>query len=174
MYLRWKRRKLRRTWEWADGWAPHRLEAAIVASRRVEGKPRQELIAHLGSIREDAVGDVEVRVGFWEAAERRLAALALPDGERARIEAALDDRVRRPTDEERGAVSELRAYADAVGSTPTLGPAAAAIRDARKANVNPETTEPHTYNVKRNGQRYTLCTIGQRRRRKPDEDVQTV
>ena len=173
MYLRWKRRELRRTWERNDGWAPHRLEAAVVSSRRIEGTPRQEVVAYLGSIREEDTGDVVARAAFWETAGPRIAGLGLPDDERARVEAAIEDRVPRPDDDERAAAAELRRFSDpdTYGKPTPLGPLATTLLAEKGARRAAEAEHGATYDVKRNGRPYRMCVVGQRMRRTPKGDA---
>jgi hypothetical protein len=98
MFVRFRRRRTR-------------LLVSLVATRRVDGKPRAEHIASLGSIAQPA--DVIDRARFWQALHARLAALAnrLPDPTPAY--AAIQARIPLPTpDEQRAAMLEA-AEADA-------------------------------------------------------------
>jgi hypothetical protein len=92
MFLRWKRRPLRRTADTA--W-----DAVLVQSVRVAGTPRQRT-RYLGSIRMRYRTAPAHRQAFWAAVERRLAPLALELTTRQAIEAQLTREVPRPTAEE--------------------------------------------------------------------------
>lgn len=107
MYVRWRRKQR------VDR---HKLGpllcAELVESRRVDGAPRQRILAYLGGIRE---GRIEVALGrhinFWRGVTRRLDDLGdgLKPGERERVEEALAKRVRRVTDAERAELDEVLA-----------------------------------------------------------------
>lgn len=115
MFVRWKRarRKDSRHTEVVPGrsynppiskpeWL---LSAVLVESVRIGGKPRQRIIAYLGSIRESRL-DPACEYGifhrgyFWRDATARLEALDIHESERARISAALAERVPPPDPEE--------------------------------------------------------------------------
>jgi hypothetical protein len=51
VFVRWK--KYDRKYGWCDG--PGTLQAVLVESSRINGKPRQKIIAALGTIKEDAI-----------------------------------------------------------------------------------------------------------------------
>lgn len=96
MYVRWKARPLRR--QGHRGEAPGRsLRAVLVASRWIDGRPRQVYIRHLGSIRERKLDAQPWRAAFWKSADAALASLAIPDHDRERIEAKIAERVPQPT-----------------------------------------------------------------------------
>jgi hypothetical protein len=57
----------------------------------------------LGSIFEDDAGNCDRRAAFWASADRALDRLGLAAPQRARIVAALERKVPRPTDAERAA-----------------------------------------------------------------------
>ena len=79
VYLRWKTRKLPKlTKRWLG---PYNREsegllhsAVVVASERVNGKPRQRIVKHLGSIQEDEIRwrRPGVIIDFWQAVDRGL------------------------------------------------------------------------------------------------------
>ena len=102
MYVRWQIK--RRSEKPLNVWGSDLLTATLVESRRVNGKPRQRVIAYLGSIREKCAQTpehVNHQLGFWNSVGAKLDGLAnqiTPD-ERARIEAKLAARVRIPTPE---------------------------------------------------------------------------
>jgi hypothetical protein len=85
------------------------LVAVIVASRRVDGRPRQHLIRYVGSIDGADVHQLSARRRFWERA-----AIVLEEfdqEQRKRFERALEAKVRRPTAEEVAAASPAAARA---------------------------------------------------------------
>lgn len=107
MYVRWKRRAQKKTSRWNPD--PQLLAAYLVESRRVDGKPRQRVVAYLGSIGEGFLGEAGPRAYFWRQANSRLDALALSPPARATVESALLQVVRRPSaDELNDASSHLR------------------------------------------------------------------
>jgi hypothetical protein len=87
--------------------------AVLVESVRTAAGPRQKVLGYLGSIEEQYLGQVGHRVGFWASAEARLDELGPTAEERARIVAALEAVVPRPTDEERAAQEERWAAREA-------------------------------------------------------------
>ncbi len=93
MFVRWKRRQRSRrrrpTGEWVRA-------AYLVASERVDGLPRQRVVAYLGSIREGHEGQHWHRVDFWAAADKGLGSAGLDDTHRAEVELALAGVVARP------------------------------------------------------------------------------
>lgn len=99
MYVRWKRRNLKRV----GGSTDYALDAVLVESMRIGGKPRQRHVAHLASIREDDLAPEakpQWRAQFWRTVDKRLTGMDLGDGDRARIVATLEDRVPRLTAEQ--------------------------------------------------------------------------
>lgn len=127
MFVRWrrKRRKDQRTGEYAPFgnhggrvpvYAPDWLHSAsLVESVRIDGKPRQRTIGYLGSIRERFLDPASPHhnahcVYFWRKVDAALDALALPDADRVRVVASLEDVVPRPDlDQHRKDQEEARA-----------------------------------------------------------------
>lgn len=93
MYVRWKRkprsRRRRLTGEYS-------LAAVLVESHRVDGRPRQRIIKHLGSINERGIQHYYVKLDFWQSVDARLTALALDANLRAQLEEQIVQRVPRP------------------------------------------------------------------------------
>ncbi len=95
MYVRWRSRPRTRL--------PRSplLTAVVVACRRVNGKPRQRVVAYLAGIREKFIGEHERQhEKFWNRVDARLDELALDPATRANIEASIAARVPRVTDED--------------------------------------------------------------------------
>jgi hypothetical protein len=85
------------------------LCALLVKCQRHEGRPRQTVVAYLGSIRSDHAANLpSVRAAFWKAAGKRLDALTLDPGTRQKLEASIALRVPRPTPAELGAQDRER------------------------------------------------------------------
>jgi hypothetical protein len=100
MFVVWRRTERRGRLYLGDPAA--RLEARLVESLRIDGKPRQRFIAYIGSIEEP--NDGGDRIDFWDVTSRVLNYLVNRLGdERPKIEAALDARVPRPTAQDRRA-----------------------------------------------------------------------
>jgi len=99
MFVRWKARGTTRPPRW-DGRALGNHAAYLVESARTGSHPRQRTVTYLGSISAHDRTIPWGREGFWRKLEPRLAALELPDAERARIVAALSATVPRPTPDE--------------------------------------------------------------------------
>ncbi len=94
MFVRWQVRSRKRR-----GGSPL-LTAVLVESRRVDGQPRQRVIAYLGGIRERYIDEREKEhIAFWTRVDDRLDELGLDAGTRARIEASVESRERRVTPE---------------------------------------------------------------------------
>jgi cation transport regulator ChaC len=75
------------------------LCAYVCVSARVGGKPRQKAI-YLASIRCEYLGQVGHQAYFWQHALSRLDALALSSEQQQSLEAALAQRVARPSNKE--------------------------------------------------------------------------
>jgi hypothetical protein len=75
------------------------LIAQLVKSKRVNGKARLRLLAHLGTCREP-VDTPRHRLWFYERCEQVLDRLALAPEDRAKVDAQLAARIPRPRDEE--------------------------------------------------------------------------
>jgi hypothetical protein len=113
MYVRWKRRKM--VGKFLPAGPHYALSAVLVESRRVDGKPRQKVIKHLGCIRESAIVYPGHRISFWRTAAAAFKALALPAEQQRTIELVLHARVPFPTNEERGrAQMELEALTNSI------------------------------------------------------------
>jgi hypothetical protein len=72
----------------------------LVRSERVDGEPRQRIVAYLGYIEEDSLDSKASQLSFWEDVDRHLDALALSLAELQGIEKQLRERITRPTPEE--------------------------------------------------------------------------
>lgn len=99
MYVRWKRQPLRRR---RFDSRPDRtaMRAVLVAAERRDGKPRQRIVAYLGSIDDYLAQYPWNRQHFWREVEARLAALHLEPSTREHVLDALSVRVPRPTENE--------------------------------------------------------------------------
>jgi hypothetical protein len=95
MFLRWKRRWLRRRQETAHS-------AMLVRSVWHQGTPRQQVICYLGTIRASERMVPASCCAFWQQAAQRLATLALDPATRQAIEARLVQMVPRPLGVELG------------------------------------------------------------------------
>lgn len=73
MFVRWKRRPAKRIKSWSppdeQAW-----DAVLVESRCVDGKPRQHVVRHLGSIREGGFSTPMTVDRFWTQVDAALAA----------------------------------------------------------------------------------------------------
>jgi hypothetical protein len=74
------------------------LDLLLVESRLANGKPQLRQLAHLGSIQESAIDDLEARARFWASVDRLLDALGFPVGTMVgeRLRASLAVRVNPP------------------------------------------------------------------------------
>jgi hypothetical protein len=118
MYVRWKRRAMRKQVYVGRKWAvvkgqrkivhikesrptgDYAHSAQLVESHRIDGKPRQKVIKYLGTINESRVAHVGHRIGFWRTASAAFKALGLPPEQQHTIELALHARVPFPTPED--------------------------------------------------------------------------
>src|SRR5262249_19337760 len=87
MFIRWRSRPNR-------AHIGGSLIAHLVRSKRVDGKSRGRVLAHLGSCREP-VDTLRHRLWFYEHSDKVLDRLALPPDDRAKIDAQLALRVPR-------------------------------------------------------------------------------
>jgi hypothetical protein len=112
MFVRWKRTKrLRRRRSTVRETGRLALVAMLVQAERRDGKPRQRVVAYLGTIGTDRLGHPYPRRWFWEKCDARLGSLTLEPAERARIEAAIEGVVPRPSPEEIAAAEQELAEA---------------------------------------------------------------
>jgi hypothetical protein len=72
----------------------------LVESRRVEGKPRQRVIAYLGAYEDDDRDDPRARREFWHDVRAALDGLRLDAAFRQRLEAQIAARIPPATTEE--------------------------------------------------------------------------
>ena len=93
------------------------LIAQLVGSKRVDGKSRPHVLAHLGSCREP-IDTPRHRLWFYERCDRVLDRLALAPDDRVKIDAQLATRVPRPSDEDRAQHQRERAILMAKFSRP--------------------------------------------------------
>ena len=110
MYVRWKRRvrahKPQRVGYWTrDPAPPHVTRAAqLVETRRVNGKPRQRVVAHLATIDEATMVSFGTRRAFWDVLRDRLDQLrragVIDETQQDAIDATLARTVPPPTQEE--------------------------------------------------------------------------
>jgi hypothetical protein len=105
MFVRWKRRRLRRHQDTA--W-----DAVLVQSVRIAGAPRQRTVRYLGSIRAQYRTAPAHRQAFWAAVEQRLAPLALEPATRQAVNAQLEQQIPRPTAAELHELARQRALFD--------------------------------------------------------------
>ena len=110
MYVRWKRRvrahKPQKVGSWMrDPAPPHVTRAAqLVEMRRVNGQPRQRVVAHLATIDEATMVSFDTRRAFWDAIRDRLDQLhragVIDETQQDLIDATLARTVPHPTQEE--------------------------------------------------------------------------
>lgn len=96
MYVRWQRRTCKQRSRLDNQAIPVFMSAILVASHRVDGKPRQRHIAYLGGIQDVHLSDADARCRFWRDAQKRLDGLDLANAHRLRAEDALARVVARP------------------------------------------------------------------------------
>ena len=102
MFVKWSQRsrEYQPPWPWMRQKPPHRtIIAQLAESRRVDGKSRQRIIAHLGTCCEP-VDQPNHRRWFYERCSSVLDGLNLSASDRAKIDAALAKRIPRLTAEE--------------------------------------------------------------------------
>jgi len=96
MYVRWKSR-VSTVW---FSWGPKTLYAVLAENKRVNGKPRESFVKHLGCIYEHfARGEDPIlpKAQFWSQVSKSLDALSLDAQTRATIEQNLSAKIYRPT-----------------------------------------------------------------------------
>ncbi len=109
MFVRWKRRPLRRRRPWSPP-DEHALYAVLVEAYRADGRPRQRVVRYLGAIKEGQLRYPLSVDHFWRDVDRHLAELALDDDRRAGIAARVAATVPRP---DPAVVAQQRREADA-------------------------------------------------------------
>ncbi len=96
MYVRWKRRPLKHRRPLGED-PGHSLRAVLVEGRRIDGRPRELFVKHLGSIPERNLERELWRSWFWKAVDAALDALALLDDDRVKIEENIFAHIPRPS-----------------------------------------------------------------------------
>lgn len=112
MFVRWKKTRKRPAWaepgvviRYQSGAAPFQIgaegfllhSAQVVEAQRVDGKPRQRVVLHLGSMAEHALSSPLARATFWAQVYDKLADLWVPPTQRQAILGQIAARVPRPT-----------------------------------------------------------------------------
>jgi len=113
MFVRWQERRRQGTkYNRVD---TTQLRAVLVESVRVDGKPTQRHVAYLGSITDSGIEILAQRCFFWVHVTERLDRLGnqITVEDRQRIEAAVAEKVPRPTPDER--VASARDCAELFG-----------------------------------------------------------
>jgi hypothetical protein len=116
MFVRWKRKRRKETWDREGSSPPYTLSAVLVESRRVDGRPRQRFVKRLGSLWEGRIDGPDRgwwRAVFWRDVDKNLDALGLDVETRARLEIQVTRRVPRPTEEDRERARVALAQAEA-------------------------------------------------------------
>jgi len=93
------------------------LIAQLVESKRVDGKPRQKVIAYLGSIRLHDVKMARHRLAFWRHALAAVRKADFTSEQKHQVGQALQTRVAKPTAEEIAIIDYLKenqAYVDQI------------------------------------------------------------
>jgi hypothetical protein len=103
MFVRWKRRERKATWEWDPGWDPnsddeptgkyveHWVKSAVLLeSFRTPSGPRHKHVCYLGSIQEDRIQSDWERKHFWEAVAQNLRKAVADVDEQVRIVEAME------------------------------------------------------------------------------------
>jgi hypothetical protein len=115
MFVRWKHRRLRRDQDTLR-------YAELVRSVRIHGRPRQQIVQYLGSIREWYRTAPAYRQAFWEHVEQRLAHVPLDAATRQQLEHHLATVIPRPTGEELQQVARQRALLEHLATGLTAHP----------------------------------------------------
>ena len=94
MFIRWKRRQEKGPYGYDEHRRWRRLGtvrhcAYLMESRRVEGRPRQQVVCYLGSITDHQLKDLSKRHHFWEMGRIRLDSVEMDAATRERSEAAI-------------------------------------------------------------------------------------
>jgi len=96
VYVRWKTRPLSRRRQWDED--PGRsLSAVLVEGRRINGRPHQIYVKHLGTIPERKLDLQPWRTAFWNSVDAALDALPLSEEDRGRFQARIAERIPRPS-----------------------------------------------------------------------------
>lgn len=94
MYVRWKKRMRSRRHRPTG---EHMLTAMLVVSKRIDGKPRQHILAYLGTISERHTTAYYHQLDFWTSAVPHINSLNLDAETVARLRANLERTVPFPT-----------------------------------------------------------------------------
>jgi X-X-X-Leu-X-X-Gly heptad repeat protein len=100
MFVCWQSRKCKCSQFGRWGEADVRWTAVLADTKWLNGRPRQQHIAYLGSITKSAVETIAQRCFFWDDITARLDRLKNKIEHREKIEAAINKKVPRPTPEQ--------------------------------------------------------------------------
>jgi hypothetical protein len=84
------------------------LVAQLVESKRVDGKPRQKVIAYLGSIRLHDLNRARSRLAFWRHAQAAFRKAGLTNEQKHQVDRALQSRVAKPSPDEVATIDFLQ------------------------------------------------------------------
>ncbi len=103
MFVRWKKRTSHAKKSWIRDDHGATLSAELVESVRIDGKPRQKVVAFIHSIREPEVSSLTSRYYFWYEVTKKMRHYpfySLTDEQKAKIVTGLAKVVPLLTDEE--------------------------------------------------------------------------
>ena len=109
MFVRWKRYALQRSVDTT-------LKVFLVRSMRVAGRPRQQTVCYLASIRAQYQAAPAHRQAFWHRVDQRLMRLPLDAATRQQLEHQLATVIPRPTGEELQQVAAQRAWLEQIAA----------------------------------------------------------
>jgi hypothetical protein len=85
-----------RKYELSSGFKSYRVEVAKSYRDALSGEPRNKVVGYLGTFRDVWSFSSYRRLDFLREAEERLSKLPLTEGDKSKIRAAIERRVRRP------------------------------------------------------------------------------
>lgn len=105
MFVRWRIKKSDAT---SPRWHGDLLIAQLIESKRIDGKPRQKVIAYLGSIHLNDINRARTRLTFWRSAQAAFRKAHLTNAQKHTIDGLLQTRVAKPTPEQVAIIDYLK------------------------------------------------------------------
>jgi hypothetical protein len=84
------------------------LVAQLVESKRIDGKPRQKVVAYLGSIRLHDIKRARARLTFWRHAQAAFRKAELTNEQKHQVDTMLQTRVEKPSAEQIAVIDYLK------------------------------------------------------------------
>jgi len=96
MYVTWRRQTLTHTWHGDKRFQRRHIGVSLSESRRVDGKPRRRLVAHLGHVEEARIDRTPDQAAFWYRTDLALDQAEITEEQREAFRQQIAERIPRP------------------------------------------------------------------------------